>query len=569
SWWSLALPMARRMGLGRSPSGTWIAFVPIALMAAAAGLAVWLLLGQLGSRREASPAPIAGAQLAPPPAAPVGVPHDSASPSAAPTRSPLRAVGRVPRAALACGVVAWLSAASWSIVMPPFQVPDEPAHFAYAQDLAETGRLPASKSVIYSPEQLATEEDLDHNEVRFSALRGTISSPAQQQRLEQDLARPLPRHGEGAGVAATQPPLYYALQAIPYRLASSGNLLESLALMKLLSALMAGCAALFAYLFLREALPGVPWAWTVGGLGVGLFPLLGFMSGAVNPDSMLCAVSAALFYCLARAFRRGLSTRMAVAIGVVTAVGFLTKLNFLGLVPGLTLALAILTRRAVRSEGRTAYRSLALAVAIGALPVCVYALINILSNHPGLGEASSGIDLTSKHKSLLGEIGYIWQLYLPRLPGMANDFPGLLTSRLWFDRSVGLYGWLDTTFPTWVYTAALLPAGLIVALCARALLASRAELRRRIWESLAYVTMGLGVVVLVGADSFLQFPERAGGYTEPRYFLPMAVLFGTVFALAARGAGRRWGPAVGALIVVLILGHDIFSQLLVVSRYYY
>ncbi|MGH2855279.1 MAG: hypothetical protein ACRDLF_13930, partial [Solirubrobacteraceae bacterium] len=70
SWWSLALPMARRMGLGRSPSGTWIAFVPIALMAAAAGLAVWLLLGQLGSRREASPAPIAGAQLAPPPAAP-------------------------------------------------------------------------------------------------------------------------------------------------------------------------------------------------------------------------------------------------------------------------------------------------------------------------------------------------------------------------------------------------------------------------------------------------------------------------------------------------------------------
>jgi hypothetical protein len=48
----------------------------------------------------------------------------------------------------------------------------------------------------------------------------------------------------------------------------------------------------------------------------------------------------------------------------------------------------------------------------------------------------------------------------------------------------------------------------------------------------------------------------------------MAVLFGAILALAARGAGRRWGPAVGALIVVLVFGHDIFSQLLVVSRYY-
>jgi 4-amino-4-deoxy-L-arabinose transferase-like glycosyltransferase len=453
--------------------------------------------------------------------------------------------------------------------MPPFQVPDEPAHFAYVQQLAETGSLPTVSSTHYAPEEGITLRDLDHNEVRYNALQGTISTPAQQQRLEHDLAQSIPRHGEGAaGVATTQPPLYYALQTIPYRLASSGNLLERLALMKLLSALMAGLTALFAFLFLREALPGAPWAWTVGALGVALFPLLSFMSGAVNPDSMLSAVSAALFYCLARAFRRGLSPRLAVAIGVVTAVGFLTKLNFLGLVPGLALALIVLTRRAARSEGRAAYRSLATAAAIGASPVCLYALVNLLSNHPGLGLASVGIDLTRKHGSLLGEVSYIWQLYMPRLPGMANDFPGLLTTRLWFDRSVGLYGWLDTTFPSWVYNVALIPAGLIVALFVRALIASRAALRQRIWELLAYAVMGTGVLALVGADSFLEFPERSGGYSEPRYLLPMAVLFGAMLALAARGAGRRWGPVVGALIVVLILGHDIFSQLLVVSRYY-
>ena len=47
-----------------------------------------------------------------------------------------------------------------------------------------------------------------------------------------------------------------------------------------------------------------------------------------------------------------------------------------------------------------------------------------------------------------------------------------------------------------------------------------------------------------------------------------APLAAALLALAARGAGKRWGPAVGALIVVLFLAHDVFSQLLVVSRFY-
>jgi hypothetical protein len=40
-------------------------------------------------------------------------------------------------------------------------------------------------------------------------------------------------------------------------------------------------------------------------LSVAFAPLLGFMSGAVNPDALLFAVSAGLFWSLARAFRLG------------------------------------------------------------------------------------------------------------------------------------------------------------------------------------------------------------------------------------------------------------------------
>jgi 4-amino-4-deoxy-L-arabinose transferase-like glycosyltransferase len=474
--------------------------------------------------------------------------------------------GGLPRAAWICAIVACLSAASWSIITPPFQAPDEPAHYAYVQQLAETGRLPTSSEAI-SPEEAVALEALHHYDIMFNSVRRVISSIAAQRLLEHDLSQPLSRRGTGAGVAASEPPLYYALQALPYLAARGSSLLARLTLMRLLSALMAGFTAFFSYLFIREALPRAPWAWAVGGLGVALFPLLGYMSGVVNPDSMLGAVSAALFYCLARAFRRKLTPRLAVVIGAVTALGFLTKLNFVGLLPGVLVALAVLTRRATRHEGRRACRLPAMA-AIGLCPAYLFLALSALAHRHVLGPATT-TGAADHFDSVSGELSFIWQFYLPRLPGMARDFPGILPTRaIWFNRLIGLYGWLDTSFPAWVTNVALIPAGAIATLCLCGLARSRASLRSRTAELTVYAVLGVGVLALVGADSYLSFPARAGAYSEPRYLLPMTALFGGVLAMAARGAGRRWGPAVGALIVVLILGHDIFSQLLAISRYY-
>ncbi|HEY7962356.1 MAG TPA: hypothetical protein VID29_10575 [Solirubrobacteraceae bacterium] len=47
SWWSLALGVLRRMGLGRAPAGTWIALLVGALMASAALAASWAVLRRL------------------------------------------------------------------------------------------------------------------------------------------------------------------------------------------------------------------------------------------------------------------------------------------------------------------------------------------------------------------------------------------------------------------------------------------------------------------------------------------------------------------------------------------
>jgi 4-amino-4-deoxy-L-arabinose transferase-like glycosyltransferase len=477
---------------------------------------------------------------------------------------------RIPRAAWICGLVACLNAACWSIVTPPFQIPDEPSHFAYTQQLAENTRLPTSNETTFSPEEKVVLRDIHQYEVHASPENRTISSATEQRRLQEDLDRRPSRHGGGGvGGAHSAPPLYYLLQTIPYGAASAGTLLDQLESMRLFSALMAGITALFVFLFVRETLPGVRWAWTVGGLAVALAPLLGFMSGAMNPDSMLAAVCAMVFYCLARAFRRGLTRRLALVTGALMAVGFLTKLNFIGVAPGVILGMIALSVRASRTAGRAAYVSLGLALAIAVTPLWVYVLGNLLSNHPGLGIVSDSLKLASAHGSIFGKLSYAWQLYLPHLPGTANDFPGLFTAhRLWFDRSVGFYGWLDTSFPVWVDNVALLPAAAMALLCVRALAVRRAVLRARLMEIVVYATIGLGLLTLVGLGSFFNRSSEGLGFAEPRYLLPLFPLLGASLALAARGAGRRWGPAVGAAIVVLFLAHDVFSQLLVVGRFY-
>ena len=139
--------------------------------------------------------------------------------------------------------------------------------------------------------------------------------------------------------SSNNPPLYYALQGIPYGAGRMLGLsfLDRLALMRLLSVLLFAVTALAAFLFVRELVPGTPWAWTLGGLAVALQALAGFISSGVQADALLYCASALLLLALARAFRRGLGVGTGAAIGAAVAVGMLGKLTFAGLVPGAAL----------------------------------------------------------------------------------------------------------------------------------------------------------------------------------------------------------------------------------------
>jgi hypothetical protein len=478
-----------------------------------------------------------------------------------------RIVRRAPRAAWICAAVAVLNAASWSLITPPFQVPDEPSHFAYVKQLVENRSLPTQHVLEFSREEELALTDLHEAPFTFMPPIGAISSRTEQQKLEGDLRRSAgePREGSvSAGVATSEPPLYYVLEAVPYLIGYHATLLTRLELMRLLSALFAGITAMFAYLFVREALPGSRDAWSAAGLSVAFAPLLGFISGAVNPDSLLFAISAVIFWLLARAFRRGLSPRGSIAIGAVIAAGVLTKVNFLGLLPGILLGVAVLAVRAAGGNPWRAVRLFALSAGVGLSPAAIYAVVNLAAGNPTLGFASSSAHLI--HGSIFSALRYTWTLFLPRLPGMKAYVPGLFTTqKIWFDGFVGQYAWVETAFPGWVYEIALVIGVAALVACLRALALLRRTIRARIGELIVYAAMALGLFILIGFSSYFSTGQS---YTQTRYLLPLLPLFAAGWGLITRAGGRRGGPVIAVVLVLALFADDIFSQLLVVARFY-
>ncbi len=504
---------------------------------------------------------------------------DAANPPAGARRrrSPVRAVfGRLPAAAWVCAAVALLNACAWSLITPPFQGKDEVDHYAYVAQLAQNGALPTGAAESYSAKQTLVMEGLHYFEVRFTPQVPSLQTRAQQRTLIEDLDGRLPaKASEEAGTAASQPPLYYALQTIPY-LAAGPNILLQLQAMRLLSALLGAITVLLTFLFLREILPRPPWAATVGAVCVALQPLFGFMSGSVNPDTLLYTLTAGIFLCLARAYHRGLTRRGAVVLGLLIAAGFATKLNFLGVALGVFPGLLVLAVHAARGARRTrptdplrgVWYPYLLAAGIGALPIAIYAAHELATTHKAFELVLSQVEAVFRNP--LNEGSYVWQLYLPRLPGMPQYFAGIATYRdIWFDRLVGMYGWMDTLFPEWVDNIALVPAAAVALLCGRELFVHRGALRARRVELAVYAAIVGGILLMLGTISYRgDAVAHELAFGEPRYLLPLLPLLGAVVALAARGAGRRWAPVAAAALVMLFLGHDLFSQLQVIGRYY-
>jgi 4-amino-4-deoxy-L-arabinose transferase-like glycosyltransferase len=344
--------------------------------------------------------------------------------------------------------------------------------------------------------------------------------------------------------------------------------------MRIVSALMFALAAAAAALFVAELLPRRRWAPVVGGLAVALSPYTAFVASGVTPDALLLLMGTLTLLVVARAFRRGLTLRRAILLGLVVGAGALTKLTYLAFVPPAALAFLYLLwrdRARLAQDGVAPLKALAAgAGALVALPL-VFALwvkaTGMPLRPPGGGTAPREADQIPLG-SVRMELTYAWQLYLPRLPFMTDQFGFWPPDGTWLRGFTGRYGWLDYDAPPWIVDVArvVVIAGLV--LVAAALVRFRAA----VWRSRALLVALLGftlVLFLVIAHQGYDYKRTTGFiFEQARYLFPLAGLYAAMVATACLGLGRRLAPVLGAVAVGLFCLHDLSGVLVTLARYY-
>jgi 4-amino-4-deoxy-L-arabinose transferase-like glycosyltransferase len=179
----------------------------------------------------------------------------------------------------------------WSSIIPPTEGMDEPAHIAYAQFMAEEGRIPVrgvpfgGVSDPLSPQLIDLE--LYQRIMDMGPGDRADHTPQAIAGLESDLLHASPL-SNGMGPAAGYPPVYYAPAALLYE-ATPGPLNLKTYSMRLWSVMLGALAAWGGVLAGRRLFPRRDHTAVLFGLAVALQPMISHQFAIVNNDALAIA----------------------------------------------------------------------------------------------------------------------------------------------------------------------------------------------------------------------------------------------------------------------------------------
>lgn len=472
----------------------------------------------------------------------------------------------LPGAALVA-LLAFGNALAWALVTPVHEGPDEYAHIAYANQLAEAGEAPVrdSPAQFTSSEHIAALDATNAFAIHQTDTARPPWSRAHERAFERHVERADPPRDDGGGGGVTSvvhAPGYYAVAAALDRLAG-GSFWDRVLAMRLASVLLAALAAAFAYGIVRELIPRHEWAALAAGLLVAFQPMFSFIGGVVNADMGANAAGAAILYLLVRALRRRrLEPVVAVALPVAFVWGVLAKATVLAFAPVIALALGFLLVRGARDARAWAALGAAALAVVGVWALAAAALDRELLALPETS-ASHGF-------SPWEAFAYVWQQFLPHLPGMTDVYNGryhvpafsLYGIQVW-----AAFGWLSIRFDDWVYSAIAVVVAAVAALAVVSLWRHRAAVRER-WPSLAALALGFAAVALLAHLAFVRTEISPLISEQGRYFFPAIVVPATVAVGACFAVGRRRAPVLGVGLVAGVMAFCGACQLYAFASWY-
>ncbi len=454
----------------------------------------------------------------------------------------------------------------WALFVPPWQAPDERQHFAYAESLAERFALPANpRRLPANPHQLTVssaqalaDNAAGANRSKFypTAVPPSWSASDFQRYKVAAGGHPSASDGGGPNTAYSNPPLYYLYSDIAYLASSGGNEFARLYAMRIWSVPLLLVTTLSAWLLAGEVFRRRRMAQLACASVTALMPMQTFISSAVNPDALMIALWGLALWLGTRIILRGGSRRDVYGLVLITAAAIVTKATSYALLPPVLLAMLLGWRRRPQSERAPAVSWFVPPLFVLAAPVVVWAFIASKTGRSPVNTVPQGKH--SRPFSPTRFVSFVWQFYLPRLPGMKPDreVPGWPMYTYWIKQGWGIFGSLSVSMPDFVYRllafislSITVPAAVLVAR-----LRGRLRLELVSFYALALVCL-LGLVHLTDYRSLI---ANQGPAVQGRYLLPLMPLFGLAVALIlvrlpARWRGQACGVAVAGLILLQVL----------------
>ncbi len=198
-----------------------------------------------------------------------------------------------------------------------------------------------------------------------------------------------------------------------------------------------------------------------------------------------------------------------------------------------------------------------------------FAWLLISSRSYGRAVATTTAGLTHAPQATFGgQLAYA----LGDLPAAARlhaaEFDSYPLWRVFFQGLVGRFGYFEYDFSNRVDYFALAIALAVLVLAGTALVRYRVTVGQRALELLCYVTLAAGTALVIAVAGYHYTLSTAHGFEQTRYLFPLLPLYAALFALAVRGAGRRFGPPLAVVLAFVIVGQEVFSLLLTLQRYY-
>lgn len=386
-------------------------------------------------------------------------------------------------------------AVSYATATPPWQAPDEPAHYNVVRQLAETGAYPLI-------------EQGDWNQAYLEQLKSARFAPELLARLDT------------VQFEDHQPPLYYLLLAPVYK-ASDGDLVA----VRVASAAIGLLVVLAAYAVAARTMPDRPAVALGTATLVAFIPQHVHILASVNNDALAWAL---VGWILWASISHAAGDRMpAWALGVLVGIALLTKTTAY-LMAGVALLAVVLRPHARGQRERWTAVAVYLFFALGIGAVWWLRNIGVYGFPDFLGLAAHDAVVIGQTRT----VDFIAEL------GTGPYFEMAIETTV--TSFIGQFGWMALPIQTWVLViyGALAAVGTVGAMVLRALRHSTP----RAWLFMG-ATGGLALLMLVYYNT--QFVQFQGRYVYP-ILIPLAAL-----VCAGLDAIRRRLPIVRQLPVVL------------------